>query len=97
MCVFLCLQGYRIHTKPSFFLHQDCPYMEKLDSLLAYTNSVVSKAEANAKAAKKDQGREVSKTTKKVLEGPRDEALRTRILEEEEVSSIPRVFVYLAV
>ncbi|XP_047468821.1 crustacyanin-A2 subunit-like [Penaeus chinensis] len=63
---------------------KDCPYMEKLDSLLAYTNSVVSKAEANAKAAKKDQEREATKATKKVLEGPRDEPLRTRILQEEE-------------
>lgn len=63
---------------------KDCPYMEKLDSLLAYTDSVVSKAEAKAKEAKKEQERAATKSAKEALEGSRDEDLTTRILEEEE-------------
>lgn len=62
--------------------------MEKLDSLLAYTDSVVSKAEAKAKEAKKEQERAATKSAKEALEGSRDEDLTTRILEEEEVRFI---------
>ncbi|XP_042889174.1 crustacyanin-A2 subunit-like [Penaeus japonicus] len=63
---------------------KNCPYMEKLDSLLAYTNSVVSKAEAKAKAAKKDQERAAAKSTQEPQESAGDDDLRTRLLEEEE-------------